>query len=299
MKKRLLWRYLTLFVLLIGVVVVGGAYEHAARQAKLDSALSTATYRVDVPAVISALNRGADPNTQYQQEKDLSLLHFIQRLFVPRRRNLSQRGATPSMLQRTISGAYPGEYHPVGVSDYDAIGEALVIAGADRHVSVGFSETPLAAAAAYGMPRTLLRLLQRGENPNARDKRGSYPLIGADAQCTQLLLQQGASPNVSITDGRTPLHTAATTREEGPHIMAALLAGGANPNFKDKDGCTPLMVAGDPQSAKLLIQYGADVNATDNKGMNVCAHAKKYAVSYSAEEHKELMRILKQHGAKE
>ena len=81
--------------------------------------------------------------------------------------------------------------------------------------------------------------------------------------------------------------------------MAFLLAGGANPNLKDKDGCTPLMYAGDPNSAKLLIQYGADVNATDNKGLNVWAHARKYAGSYSAKDHKELMSILKQHGAKE
>jgi len=301
MKKRFVWRYLALFLLLIGVVLVGASYQRAARQAKLDSALSRAVFEVDAPAVISLLNRGADPNTRYQREKELNFLDFIKRLFTPRQKVRSQGGATPSMLQMAIHDAYVGVYHPPDkeVSDYDAIGEALVMAGADSHVSIDGSKTPLEEAAANGMPRTVLRLLQGGENPNARDKNGSYPLIGADAQCTQILLQQGAAPNVKHQEGWTPLHVAATKRNEGSTIIAFLLAGGANPNPKDKDGCTPLMYAGDPESAKLLIQYGADVNATDNKGLNVCAHARKNAVSYSAEEHKELMGMLKQHGAKE
>lgn len=301
MKQRLSGRYLTLSLLLIGMVLVVVCYQRASRQVKLDNALSTAVVRVDAPAVISLLNQGADPNTRYQQEKDFSLLYFIQHLFVPRRGSLSQSVATASVLEVTIRSAYPGEYHPddKGVSDYDAIGEALVMAGADSHFLIDNSKTPLAAAAANGMPRTVVRLLLRGENANAREKNGSYPLLGADVQCTKILLQHGASPNICNAGGGTPLHLATVTHTAGSELVAILLAGGANPNLQDKEGCTPLMYTGDPDTAKLLIHYGADVNARDYKGLNVCAHARQNASSYSAEDHKELMSILKRHGAKE
>ncbi len=301
MKKRCLWRYLTSFVLLIGVVLVGGSYQRASRQAKLDIALSTAVFRIDAPTVIALLNRGANPNTQYQQEQDLSFLHFIKHLFTPRQMTLTQRGEKLSVLKLIIGEAYSGEYHPSdkGLSDYDAIGEALVMAGADSHFIIDGARTPLAAAAAYGMPRTVQRLLLRGADANAREQNGSYPLIGADAQCTKILLQQGASPNVRSAEGVTPLYMAAMKRAQGSEIMALLLAAGADPKARDNEGCTPLMYATNPASAKLLIPYGADVNAIDNKGMNVCAHAKQYADFYSVEEHKELMNVLKQHGAKE
>ncbi|MBI1918362.1 MAG: ankyrin repeat domain-containing protein [Planctomycetes bacterium] len=63
----------------------------------------------------------------------------------------------------------------------------------------------------------------------------------------------------------TPLHVAVEHR----HIQAVklLLQKGVNPNIRDSRGGTPLhWVNGPSDEVDILIQAGADINATDNEG---------------------------------
>jgi len=76
-------------------------------------------------------------------------------------------------------------------------------------------------------------------------------------------------------------------------MLQWLLAKGINPNSRMPGGNTVLMCAvadGDTASAKLLIEYGADVEATNQEGETPLG----FAVAY---EHPDAIRVLVAHGA--
>jgi ankyrin repeat protein len=93
-------------------------------------------------------------------------------------------------------------------------------------------------------------------------------------------------------DGFTPLLIAGNIS-----VIKILLEAGANVNIRHAKGmmkgCTPLMQAaldGDTETVKLLLQKGADVNAKDEYGMTALQ---------AADENSEIIRLLKEAGAKE
>ena len=69
--------------------------------------------------------------------------------------------------------------------------------------------------------------------------------------------------NVNATDEKhfTPLHHAVKCGNE--NIVSLLLEEGSNPNQKSKDGQTPLHLARAPKIARLLLDYKADQQETD------------------------------------
>jgi len=85
----------------------------------------------------------------------------------------------------------------------------------------------------------------------------------------------------------------------------ALLAKGADVNARDNDGSTALMAAvtyGHIDIVHALLAKGADVNAKDNAGDTALMAAKRGGTALMAakrEGHKEIVRMLKEAGAKE
>ena len=63
-------------------------------------------------------------------------------------------------------------------------------------------------------------------------------VIAGDIASTNLLLNNGADPNVKCTMGETPLFQA-VDMEKFDHVKI-LLKNGANPNITNDDGLTPL-----------------------------------------------------------
>jgi uncharacterized protein len=79
-------------------------------------------------------------------------------------------------------------------------------------------------------------------------------------------LQNGADLSVLAADGTTPLHVAAAAgRVDSCELLLARADGLLHAN--DNKGCTALMQAAKHGclDVKLLLQYGADMNAADNK----------------------------------
>nr|XP_029119504.1 uncharacterized protein LOC105042167 isoform X1 [Elaeis guineensis] len=80
--------------------------------------------------------------------------------------------------------------------------------------------------------------------PNAETDDNITPLLSAVAAgslpCLELLIQAGASPNISA-GGATPLHVAADNGSR--EVIDCLLKAGGDPNICDDDGLKPIQVA--------------------------------------------------------
>src|SRR5262249_17153801 len=106
----------------------------------------------------------------------------------------------------------------------------------------------------------------RGADPNQADQAGATVLMWSvsDAEKVRLLVERKANVNaVSLLTGRTPL-LIASGRPGAANVVKMLLEKGADPKARDKDGVTTVIRAafnGDPETMKMLIARGVDVNA--------------------------------------
>jgi ankyrin repeat protein len=176
----------------------------------------------------------------------------------------------------------------------------LLEKGADPNAGdrAGFTALYSAAGSDYGLS-TAEALLRHGANPNAQNMHGGTALHQAASQgavkIMQLLLANRADVNSATNDGFTPLHGAVSygNNETRRSAVEALLKSGANVNAKtSRDGETPFHKAisrGDVELVKLLLDYGADVNAVSKFGVTSL---------YFARNSDAITKLLKEHGAK-
>lgn len=127
----------------------------------------------------------------------------------------------------------------------------------------------------------LVESLRKGEDVNARDKKGRTPLmlatLGAHFTLVELLLNADAQPDLQDKDGKTALMHASMKGDQ--QIAAVLLrerAGRrANVNIKNKKGRTALRYALDALNLdliRLLLHKGADPDETDADGFTLTRH---------------------------
>ncbi|MFN3864746.1 MAG: ankyrin repeat domain-containing protein [Erythrobacter sp.] len=88
-----------------------------------------------------------------------------------------------------------------------------------------------------------------------------------DVLWIRFLLQRGADPNIRNKKGITPLQLA--TAMGFIDGVEALIRGGANVNVGDQTGETPLIAAvhqRNPELVRVLLAHGADPDHNDNSG---------------------------------
>ena len=145
--------------------------------------------------------------------------------------------------------------------------ERLLGAGADPNKSLLLGETPLMVASRAGDPAVVELLLAHGADANARGPREQTPLMWAvgrrNSEAVALLLQHGAD-----VDARSKVWENRMAHSPHPHPEHQR-------DFKH-GGNTALMFAarlGDLESARRLVEAGADVNDLNASGFSVLAKA--------------------------
>ena len=180
----------------------------------------------------------------------------------------------------------------------------LIEAGAAVNAANDLGATPLWLAAMNGSARMVERLLEAGAEPNVALKMGETPLMTAarsgNLGAVELLLEHGADVNAAEHEsGQTALMWAVAQQhadvarlliEQGADLYARTsvrhqlenTAGNTNPtgNFRmAHGGSTALLFAarnGDVESARVLVDAGADVNDTAAAGASalvIAAHS--------------------------
>ncbi|MDE0073263.1 MAG: ankyrin repeat domain-containing protein [Gammaproteobacteria bacterium] len=134
----------------------------------------------------------------------------------------------------------------------------------------GWSDAPVADAAARGDLEAVRRLLREGADVNAPQGDGMTALHWAaergDAELADVLLYAGARVDAGTRIGHyTPLHLA--SRRARATVVEVLLDAGSDPNASTTNsGATPLHLAaatGDPAVVEVLVEAGADVNGRE------------------------------------
>ncbi len=130
--------------------------------------------------------------------------------------------------------------------------------------------TPLLLAAA-GNDRLVALLVDEGASASARNAAGETVLMAAagkgSLESVGFLLERGADPNAVASSGQTALLAAAA--RPNVEVVRQLLLRGANPRVVDRAGNSPLHVAArasDADTVRLLVTAGINVNASNGAG---------------------------------
>jgi ankyrin repeat protein len=158
---------------------------------------------------------------------------------------------------------------PLRRGDREAFRTAVSADPAAVNLKAPGGSTPLMYAALYGGAADVELLLEQGADPNVRNDAGAVPLVLAtdDAAKTRLLLDYGADANAISDVGRTALMDAAG-RHGNTAVVRLLLDYGANPSPKaarlnrDTSAIIEAVAAGDPSLVRLLLDHGADLSST-------------------------------------
>lgn len=136
-------------------------------------------------------------------------------------------------------------------------------------------KTPLMLAAWIGDEKLVESLLKQGADTTIVDKIGKTVLSYASQQKNIKILQiisEDKNIDLNYRDNSGYRQTALFTPAEVENIpiLTILLKAGADPNILDKNKMTALQWAaqqGKTESIKLLLEYDADVNTKNNKGI--------------------------------
>jgi uncharacterized protein len=155
-------------------------------------------------------------------------------------------------------------------------------------------EPALMTAAREGAPAVVKALIQARVKVNVKNGFGDTPImiaaLNGHLPVVKLLREAGAEIN---RPGWTPLQYAAVNGHDA--VIEYLLLSGADLALVAPNGVTPLMLAvhaNKAETVKLLIGYGFDVSARNDKGETALAWAQR-------REYKEIEQILRRAGAKE
>jgi uncharacterized protein len=220
----------------------------------------------DMMSVKTALAAGANVNGR-SDEGDTPLMYAAVYSTADCVKTLLEHGADPN--QRDKRG---GTALMRAVRDLDKV-RLLIERGAEVDARSVRGVTALMTAANQpGTSKVVRLLLENKADPRTPDAAGVPPLMYAtnlgDLDTVEVLVAAGAEIDAGRDNGANPLFWASSGAAE---VVVWLLEHQANPNGTrtSTDRRTPLMEAalfGSTANARALLDWGADVNATSDRG---------------------------------
>ena len=157
--------------------------------------------------------------------------------------------------------------------------DLLLRAGANVNAADDHGVTPLERACENGSAAMVKKLLAANAEVNAAQASGLTPLMTAartgKLAVVETLLAHGANVNAPTARTRSTAVMWAVA-ERHTDIVRLLLQNGADPHVSTSDGFTPLLYAahnGDIAMAKVLLEAGVDINATGVDGTHPLPYA--------------------------
>lgn len=147
-------------------------------------------------------------------------------------------------------------------------------------------------AARKGLPGIASQLIRAGVDPNCKNDIGNTPL---DTAASMGGMKEREAKNRANAEEAAEMFNQPMFDDSGdyPATIRELVALGADPNFANHRGATPLMSAHwGPETTKVLLELGAEVNAKDKSGYTALKWAKTYGTT-------EVIKILLDAGAKD
>jgi ankyrin repeat protein len=233
----------------------------------------------DVAAVESLLDKGVNVNTKNSYGEPLLILS-IRNKYKEITRLLIEKGADVNIKQDISTSTF--KVPPYGRQEAQSAGGLSALHWAVNTDDMALIET----------------LLAKKANIDSVDALGHTPLhyavINGQTEIIKLLLFKGSNANIKDHKwGHTPLHNAVTFCQIcKPEIIYMLLEHGADIDAVDKKGMTPIQyVSNQPETVKLLISKGANVNIQNASGATLLHSA-------SGRGDSDLVKILLSNGAK-